>query len=110
MLVLVETWLKESGGSEPTGTGAGEGLASSSGSDTELEKEEPGSLTGQKAEPVGMKFTLFLSGQEKSGGAAACRDLGWGTAKAVIRKQLMSKTGENEETNSIKDTELGGHH
>lgn len=29
--------------------------------------KEPGSLTGQNAEPVGMKLTLFLSGQEKSG-------------------------------------------
>ena len=28
---------------------------------------EPGSLTGQNAEPVGMKLTLFLSGQEKRG-------------------------------------------
>lgn len=28
---------------------------------------EPGSLTGQKAEPVGMKLTLFLSGQENKG-------------------------------------------
>lgn len=31
---------------------------------------EPGSLTGQKAEPVGMKLTLFLSGHEKCGAEA----------------------------------------
>lgn len=38
---------------------------------------EPGSLTGQKAEPVGMKLTLFLSGQEKRGaeGDADCLEL-----------------------------------
>lgn len=30
-------------------------------------REEQRSLTGQKAEPRGMKFTLFLSGQEKRG-------------------------------------------
>lgn len=29
--------------------------------------EEQRSLTGQKAEPLGMKFTLFLSGHEKRG-------------------------------------------
>lgn len=28
---------------------------------------EQRSLTGQKAEPLGMKFTLFLSGHEKRG-------------------------------------------
>lgn len=30
-------------------------------------REEQRSLTGQKAEPLGMKFTLFLSGHEKRG-------------------------------------------
>lgn len=30
-------------------------------------REEQRSLTGQKAEPLGIKFTLFLSGQEKRG-------------------------------------------
>lgn len=30
-------------------------------------REEQRSLTGQKAEPRGMKFTLFLSGQENRG-------------------------------------------
>lgn len=29
--------------------------------------EEQRSLTGQKAEPLGMKFTLFLSGHENRG-------------------------------------------
>lgn len=41
--------------------------SSSSGSEARLRCREPGSLTGQKAEPVGMKLTLFLSGQEKRG-------------------------------------------
>lgn len=30
-------------------------------------REEHSSFTGQKAEPLGVKFTLFLSGQEKMG-------------------------------------------
>lgn len=44
---------------------------------------EPGSLTGQKAEPVGMKLTLFLSGQEKRGadGVADCLELQSGTGR-----------------------------
>lgn len=41
--------------------------SSSSGSEAGVRCREPGSLTGQNAEPVGMKLTLFLSGQEKSG-------------------------------------------
>lgn len=41
--------------------------SSSSGSEAGVRCSDPGSLTGQKAEPVGMKLTLFLSGQEKSG-------------------------------------------
>lgn len=41
--------------------------SSSSGCEAGLRCREPGSLTGQNAEPVGMKLTLFLSGQEKSG-------------------------------------------
>ncbi len=36
---------------------------------------DPGSLTGQNIEPVGMKLTLFLSGHEKSGTVADCLDL-----------------------------------
>lgn len=35
--------------------------------ETGEKREEQRSLTGQKAEPLGMKFTLFLSGQEKRG-------------------------------------------
>lgn len=34
---------------------------------SEAGRRGPRSLTGQKAEPVGMKFTLFLSGHEKRG-------------------------------------------
>lgn len=41
--------------------------SSSSGSEAGVRCREPGSLTGQNAEPVGMKLTLFLSGQEKRG-------------------------------------------
>lgn len=41
--------------------------SSCSGSEAGVRCREPGSLTGQKAEPVGMKLTLFLSGQEKRG-------------------------------------------
>lgn len=41
--------------------------SSSSGSEAGMRCREPGSLTGQNAEPVGMKLTLFLSGQEKRG-------------------------------------------
>lgn len=35
--------------------------------ETGEKREEQRSLTGQKAEPLGMKFTLFLSGHEKRG-------------------------------------------
>lgn len=52
--------------------------SSSSGSEAGVRCSGPGSLTGQKAEPVGMKLTLFLSGQENSGAeaaAAACLEL-----------------------------------
>lgn len=49
--------------------------SSSSGSDARVSCKEPGSLTGQKAEPVGMKFTLFLSGQEKRGADVDCLEL-----------------------------------
>lgn len=35
--------------------------------ETGEKREEHRSLTGQKAEPLGMKFTLFLSGHEKRG-------------------------------------------
>ncbi len=35
--------------------------------ETGEKREEQRSLTGQNAEPLGMKFTLFLSGQEKRG-------------------------------------------
>lgn len=45
--------------------------SSSSGSEAGVRCSEPGSLTGQNAEPVGMKLTLFLSGQEKSGADVA---------------------------------------
>lgn len=38
--------------------------------------EEQRSLTGQKAEPLGMKFTLFLSGHEKRGKPLETPDLG----------------------------------
>lgn len=41
--------------------------SSPSGSEAGVRCREPGSLTGQNAEPVGMKLTLFLSGQEKRG-------------------------------------------
>ena len=41
--------------------------SSSSGSEAGVRCREPGSLTGQNAEPVGMKLTLFLSGQENRG-------------------------------------------
>lgn len=41
--------------------------SSSSGSKAGVRCREPGNLTGQNAEPVGMKLTLFLSGQEKRG-------------------------------------------
>ena len=41
--------------------------SSSSGSEAGVRCREPGSLTGQNAEPVEMKLTLFLSGQEKRG-------------------------------------------
>ena len=41
----------------------------------EEKKEEQRSLTGQKAEPLGMKFTLFLSGQEKRGKPFDLQDL-----------------------------------
>lgn len=44
--------------------------SSSSGSEAGVRCREPGSLTGQNAEPVGMKLTLFLSGQEKRGADA----------------------------------------
>lgn len=51
--------------------------SSSSGSEAGARCSDPGSLTGQKAEPVGMKLTLFLSGQEKRGSEAeaACLEL-----------------------------------
>lgn len=51
------------------GSDAPEG-ASSCSSVAAVSCVEAGSLTGQKAEPVGMKLTLFLSGQEKSGADA----------------------------------------
>lgn len=35
--------------------------------ETGEKREEQKSLTGQKAEPLGMKFTLFLSGHENRG-------------------------------------------
>lgn len=34
---------------------------------SEAGKRGPRSFTGQKADPVGMKLTLFLSGHEKRG-------------------------------------------
>lgn len=43
---------------------------SASSSEAGVRCSDPASLTGQKAEPVGMKLTLFLSGQEKSGSEA----------------------------------------
>lgn len=46
-------------------------------------KEEQRSLTGQKAEPLGIKFTLFLSGHEKRGKPFDFPDLR--TTKDTIR-------------------------
>lgn len=43
--------------------------------ETGEKREEQRSLTGQKAEPLGMKFTLFLSGQEKRGNPLDLPDL-----------------------------------
>ena len=43
--------------------------------ETGEKREEQRSLTGQKAEPLGMKFTLFLSGQEKRGKPLDLQDL-----------------------------------
>lgn len=48
---------------------------------------EPGSLTGQNAEPVGMKLTLFLSGQEKRGTDADVDCLELISSKALIFSQ-----------------------
>lgn len=45
------------------------------GEEAEVKREEQRSLTGQKAEPLGMKFTLFLSGQENRGKPFDLRDL-----------------------------------
>jgi hypothetical protein len=44
--------------------------------DVVVKWEEQRSLTGQKAEPLGMKFTLFLSGHEKRGKPLETPDLG----------------------------------
>lgn len=61
---------------------------SASSSEAGARCSDPGSLTGQKAEPVGMKLTLFLSGQEKSGSAAA----------AAACLELRRNTGVNPAT------------
>ena len=54
----------------------GPAAGSSSGGEVTERCRAPGvSLTGQKAEPVEMKLTLFLSGQEKSGTDADCLEL-----------------------------------
>lgn len=41
---------------------------------SEAGRRGPRSFTGQKADPVGMKLTLFLSGHEKRGAEIGCRD------------------------------------
>lgn len=53
--------------------------------ETGEKREEQRSLTGQKADPLGMKFTLFLSGQEKRGKPFDLRDLG-----GEVEKRLCS--------------------
>ena len=62
----------------------------------EEKKEEQRSLTGQKAEPLGMKFTLFLSGQEKRGKPFDLQDL----HERTIREHKLRNCHRN---NSEKD-------
>lgn len=77
MLVLVDTCVR--GPCRAAAAAPGSSAVGGKGS-------EPGSLTGQKAEPVGMKLTLFLSGQEKSGteAEADCLEL---SSKALTFSQ-----------------------
>lgn len=56
--------------SEAAPQGAELPVASTCGPEAGIRCREPGSLTGQNAEPVEMKLTLFLSGQEKRGADA----------------------------------------
>lgn len=60
---------------EVTPLGCPPSSSTSSAWEAECWSRGPGILTGQKAEPVGLKFTLFLSGQEKRGVVEDCLDL-----------------------------------
>ena len=50
-------------------------------------RAEQGIFTGQKAEPVGMKFTLFLSGQEKRGKPLDLQRGQW--ESQIIKKEMV---------------------
>lgn len=65
--VLAETWAGPPYDADAAPWAPELGPASGPSSEAGVRCRAPGSLTGQNAEPVGMKLTLFLSGQEKRG-------------------------------------------
>lgn len=71
--------------------------SSSSGSEAGVRCSDPGSLTGQKAEPVGMKLTLFLSGQENSGAEAAADCLELRGTRSRVRSPAHVQTQHRDQ-------------
>lgn len=65
--------------------------------------EEQRSLTGQKAEPWGMKFTLFLSGHEKRGKPFDLRDL---EVEEEVRLSLFSLSSSPVYTTDLVTSQL----